>query len=302
MTSSKLSPTEKQKVIHRYRQPGETTITLAEAFGVSPSTIGRVIRQGIPRQEYEELVDQKKRQTRFKPGAASESTTTTDTHQPVLVETAKGTKVPTKVAPQLAPDRSAQLELLDKDAGESEYQETEVFQTTGARSEDSMLAYNDYYDNSLDDDLEASDFPRDDLEGEFEAEEELGDFEDEEDEGQRLTPSVAPPAANLQIRPLTGTVVPKICYIVVDRMAELITRPLQDFGELGQIPETEIDAKTLPIFDNHRMAKRFSKHNQWVIRIPDGQVFQKVTPSLQAKGITRLLIDGCIYTLETSRS
>jgi len=297
MTSSKLSPTEKQEVIRQYRQPRETTITLAEAFGVSPSTIGRVIKKGLPRQEYERLVDQKKRQTRFKPGTASESASTADTPQPALVETAKRTKVPTKVAPQPAPDRGAQLELLDEDARESEYQEAEVFQATGARSEDSTLAYNDYYDNSLDDDLEASDFPRDDLEDEFEAEEDLGDFEDGEDEGQKLTPT-----ANLQVRPLTNTVVPKICYIVVDRMAELITRPLQDFGELGQIPETEIGAKTLPVFDNHRMAKRFSKHNQWVIRIPDGQVFQKVTSSLQAKGITRLLIDGCIYTLETSRA
>jgi hypothetical protein len=91
--------------------------------------------------------------------------------------------------------------------------------------------------------------------------------------------------------------IPKICYVVVDRASELITRPLKDFAELGQIPSHEVQEKTLPIFDNHRIAKRFMRRMQRVVKVPDGRVFSKVRPYLQAKGITRLLIDGQVYSL-----
>jgi hypothetical protein len=72
---------------------------------------------------------------------------------------------------------------------------------------------------------------------------------------------------------------------------------LKDFAELGQIPTEENQEKTLPIFDNHRIAKRFLRRMQRVVKVPDGRVLQKVRPYLQAKGITRLLIDGQIYSL-----
>jgi hypothetical protein len=97
--------------------------------------------------------------------------------------------------------------------------------------------------------------------------------------------------------PLSEASVPKICYLVVDRAAELITRPLKAFGELGQIPAAEIREKTLAVFDNHRVARRFATRNQRVFKIPDGSMLQKTAPYLLAKGITRLLIDGQVYSL-----
>ena len=97
--------------------------------------------------------------------------------------------------------------------------------------------------------------------------------------------------------PLAEASIPKTCYLVVDRAAELVARPLREFGELGQIPSDETQEKTLPVFDNHRVAKRFSNiRTQRVIKIPDSGVLQKAALHLQAKGITRLLIDGQVYT------
>ncbi|MGL5075437.1 MAG: transposase, partial [Waterburya sp.] len=55
--------------------------------------------------------------------------------------------------------------------------------------------------------------------------------------------------------------------------------------------------KTLPVFDNHRIAKRFSHRRERVIKVPDGRMLQKTSQYLQEKGITRLLIDGQIYSL-----
>ncbi len=112
-----------------------------------------------------------------------------------------------------------------------------------------------------------------------------------------LTSMHIPVGKPLHILPLSEAAIPRICYLVVDRTSDLVTRPLKDFAELGQIPDHEIQEKTLPVFDNHRVAKRFMRRMQRVVKIPDGRVFLKVSPYLQAKGITRLLIDGQVYSL-----
>ena len=60
----------------------------------------------------------------------------------------------------------------------------------------------------------------------------------------------------------------------------------------------ETQQRTLPIFDNPRVAKRFSnQRTQRVIKVPDSKVFYKTTQHLKLKGITRLLVDGNIYSL-----
>jgi transposase-like protein len=102
----------------------------------------------------------------------------------------------------------------------------------------------------------------------------------------------------IQVIPLSQAILPRTCYIVIDKFAELIVRPLKDFAELGQIPGEEIQQRTLPIFDNHRVAKRFSnQRTQRVIKVPDSKVFHKTSQHLRSKGITRLLVDGNIYSL-----
>lgn len=101
----------------------------------------------------------------------------------------------------------------------------------------------------------------------------------------------------VQVLPLSEATLPRTCYLVIDRASELITRPLRDFGDLGQIPTQEVQQKTLPVFDNHRVARRFSTKRDRVIKIPDSRVLQKTRSHLQAKGITRLLVDGQVYSL-----
>jgi transposase-like protein len=103
---------------------------------------------------------------------------------------------------------------------------------------------------------------------------------------------------HIRVTPLSQATLPRTCYIVIDKFAELIVRPLKDFADLGQIPGEEIQQRTLPIFDNHRVAKRFSnQRTQRVIKVPDSKVFHKTCHHLRMKGITRLLVDGSIYSL-----
>ena len=142
--------------------------------------------------------------------------------------------------------------------------------------------------------------------------EEIADNEDdeefaEEDWDEEPESGEQPPKQNqfltedrlhIQVTPLSKATLPRTCYIVIDKFAELIVRPLKDFADLGKIAGEEIQQRTLPVFDNHRVAKRFSnQRTQRVIKVPDSRVFHKTTQHLRSKGITCLLVDGNIYSL-----
>ncbi len=122
------------------------------------------------------------------------------------------------------------------------------------------------------------------------------DDEDEDDDSLSYR-SQRSRLSDIQILPLSQASLPRTCYLVIDRSAELIVKPLAEFADLGAIPEAEVKQKTLPVFDNHRIAKRFSHRRERVIKVPDGRMLQKTSHHLQDKGITRLLIDGQIYSL-----
>ena len=138
--------------------------------------------------------------------------------------------------------------------------------------------------------------------------EEVSDDDEEEEDDEDDSTTVDRPLdpnqlltkdrLHVQITPLSQATLPRTCYIVIDKFAELIVRPLKDFADLGQIAGEETQQRTLPIFDNPRVAKRFSnQRTQRVIKVPDSKVFYKTTQHLKLKGITRLLVDGNIYSL-----
>jgi transposase-like protein len=148
----------------------------------------------------------------------------------------------------------------------------------------------------LGDDDDADDL--DDLDDDFDDE----DDDEEDDEWEAPRPLVNRSRSGdtlVQVLPLSSASLPRTCYLVIDRSAELITRPLRDFGDLGQIPNPETQQRTLPVFDNHRVAKRFSTKRDRVIKVPDSRMLHKARYHLQAKGITRLLIDGQVYSLSS---
>lgn len=366
MAPSKLSDADKQTILELYRQPEETTSTLAERYGVSNSTISRLLKSQLPEAEYAALIQQKRAGEKAAAEAQPASTaapaapvdplpTVAEVSPPVeaaveaAAEAAPVVPAPRKIdpprrrvrpesppesppesrsesraqssMPTAAPEPAAatQLPLLaDKSAldapvtsAAADYglppvgtaAEDELDTLPMAQEEaiaaviaDRQEAEGGYSEeDDLDDDME------DDLDDDYDEEGEDGeDFDDDEDLGNwKFSKEGTPQLQKVQITPLTPAALPRLCYVVVERnSSELVTCPLRDFAELGQIPEGEIDSRTLPVFDNHRVARRFSRRNQRVVKVPDGTMLQKTSPYLQAKGITRLLIDGQIYALE----
>lgn len=331
----KLTDSDKQEILKLYRESAETTSTLAERYGVSNSTISRLLKSTLPEEDYEYLVSLK-RAARTPEGRAQVSYDQLPLlNQPILLSAAStalssgeelSTPEPEKLIiaakvdgnPDFSEDIPAnrrvktrssaveqpqppvikessvvkELEIVRHKPTETPIIPKPKLEVETRRSQPSLFA------EILDEDLldEPDDLDDDDLDDDLYDEED--DFEDEEYEAPKpLVTRRKNGEASVQVLPLSVANLPKTCYLVIDRSAELITRPLKDFGDLGLIPSLENQQKTLPIFDNHRVAKRFSTKRDRVIKVPDSQVLHKASNHLQAKGITRLLIDGQVYSL-----
>ncbi len=323
MTPTKLSDSDKREILRLYRQSDENTITLAKRYGVSSSTVRRILQSALSEVEYESLVQQKQKRLPDR-ASVSEPTDTAESSPPAgdpatvdaPLEQQLSNSKPTIRRRSLSAAESVfeseVKETLHSDVDISDLSEAEAAReadrtddraaATGELKtmlpEAGLLAGEDFSDFDEDDEDDEDGADLDDFDGE--------DLEDEDSLFEASLLGTRSRSASVELRaktviqvlPLSEASIHKICYLVVDRAAELITRPLKAFGELGQIPVQEIREKTLPVFDNHRVARRFSTRNQRVFKIPDGRMLQKTAPYLQAKGITRLLIDGQVYSIE----
>ena len=60
MSPKKITDTDKFEIARLYRQAGETTLSLANSYGVSNSTISRILKNTIPEDEYDVLIQHKR--------------------------------------------------------------------------------------------------------------------------------------------------------------------------------------------------------------------------------------------------
>lgn len=337
MAPQKLSDSDKQAVLDLYRHSDETSSTLAARYGVSNTTISRILKQGLSEDEYEALIQRKRIAGRTPAPAAIASPPistapvlpiATPTLEPEPELSAVESDQPSiELSPAdkplrrrrssaveepistvaIAADRSAEVAEVAEVAEAAEAAPVPVEPKPKKRILDPVsvsapvpvpvpvpapnLSVPPVDEEDEDEDEDDLDDLDDDLDDDLE------DEDDEDDEDDGLAAMQVHSKSFIQVLPLSEAAMPKTCYLVVDRASELITRPLRDFAELGQIPTEEVQAKTLPIFDNHRVARRFSRRMQRVVKVPDSQVITKVSSYLQAKGITRLLIDGQVYSL-----
>lgn len=288
MTRSKLTNTEKTQIIDLSQQPGATVASLADQFGVSTTTIRRILKTSSsppsitdspagPSQEVIPLAIDPPSPRTEKPRRRLRNR-----DEPDPVTSMPSPSREPSPPPSAVPEATLQGELPVE-------REIPVFATDPDLDSSDLLELEDDDDDDLED-LEDDDL---DLDGTLEDDESFRELDDgDTHSGSRIAPETL-----VQVLPLAEAAIPRTVYLVVDRSAELITRPLKEFGDLGQIPPEEIQEKTLPVFDNHRVARRFSNRMQRVIKLPDGTLLQKTGAQLHAKGITRLLINGQVYSL-----
>jgi hypothetical protein len=312
----KLTDSDKQEILKLYRESVETTSTLAERYGVSNSTISRLLKSTLPEDEYEYLVSLK-RAARTPEGRAQVNYEQLPLLRQPEQEPEQELVTEEKPTPRLKlPDISPKRQPEEEQEEEFSPSTRRIRRRSSAEEKPKLrpvkrleivepqppeitstprpIFNQEHPEANLIAQILGEELLEDDLDEDYEE-----DYEDEEDLEEPI-PLVTRRRSNeapVQVLPLSAAELPKTCYLVIDRSSELITRPLKDFGDLGQIPNLEILQKTLPVFDNHRVAKRFSTKRDRVIKIPDSKVLQKASTHLQAKGITRLLIDGQVYSL-----
>ena len=332
MSPAKLSDADKQTMVDLYRQTPATSSTLAERFGVSNSTVSRLLKNALSSSEYETLIQEK----RAGRGNKADAQLSLSLSSPDVVETADSIPAspsPSKASPappnttgkrrRTRSTKTATEPTVD-DAVSTDSKPATAFPSLTApghqvvfppqpvapvsasktASRPQIVAIKsaalDEIVKDLDDDFDNEDDELRDLEDEDDEEDELENLEEDEDEDDEEDEPIMMIGKNgnvVSVKPFKDAVLPKSCYLVIDRLSELIVRPLKELTPTGTIPETEVRQKTLPIFDNHRVARRFSIRTQRVIKVPDSELFHKTTRSLKAKGITRIFLDGQVYTL-----
>lgn len=283
MTRSKLSESEKREIVELFSQAEETIAGLAERFQVSVSTIRRLVKTATLAEEEEAEVE-----VSFTRNPALQ----TDEELPPAP--AESPSQPRKrIMPRKRSELSVEHDFTKPSLEVRSYDSMGL--NTGPLGE--ILA-------EIGQDLQADLTTRGDLDEESEDdlqgfEDDFDDADDDLEDGEDLADvrEVLQVGAAIEVLPIHEALLPRTCYVVVDRMAELVTRPLKDFGDLGQIPGAEVQANTLPVFDNHRIARRFSHRAQRIVKVPNGNLFKKTNTHLVAKGITRLLVNGRIYAL-----
>ena len=187
---------------------------------------------------------------------------------------------PLKAVPEQAPPEQAPPELT---APELAAPEPELPEPAGDDEDHAVLAIDDADD--FGDDANDLDFADDDLADQFVAVPLL------------LVDHVGEPA---QCQPLADAPLPASVYMLVDKTVELQAKPLKDFPELGQLADGEEERQALMVFANPRQAKRHCGRTQRVIKVPDTRILERTAPYLIAQGISRVVMEGSLYSLPGS--
>ena len=82
---------------------------------------------------------------------------------------------------------------------------------------------------------------------------------------------------------------PKIVYMIVDKKIELEIKLLKDYPEWSFLPSEDLNRKTISIYSDLKIAKRFCNKEQKVIKVPNTDVFKIVAPILISRGISRIV-------------
>ena len=90
---------------------------------------------------------------------------------------------------------------------------------------------------------------------------------------------------------------PKIVYMIVNNKIELETKFLKDYPAWHFLAEEELNRKTIEIYNDMKIAKRFCNKEQKIIKVPNTEVFKIVSPILISRGITRIINEEKLIAL-----
>jgi len=261
MAATRLTDSQKSEVVARFRA-GAATQELAEAFGCSANTVSRIVKAALDPADYESLKQQ--RGTRRGARPEGDEAVIQGDLEPLVV-----------IAPP-----------VDFDDDEEEVATEEL-----AADEEDFADDEDEYVDVDEEDFLAEEEDDEDDEG--------GDGGDDDFLPIPVALALDDHAPRTPV-PLAAASLPASVYMLVDKTVELQARPLSDFPELGRLPQEEQQRQALVVFANPRQAKRQCGRSQRVIKVPDARVLERTASYLLAQGISRVVIEGALYSLPGS--
>ena len=97
--------------------------------------------------------------------------------------------------------------------------------------------------------------------------------------------------------PICEVVFPKVVYMIVNNKIELETKSLKDYPDWHFLAEEELNRKTIEIYNDMKIAKRFCNKEHKIIKVPNTEVFKIVSPILISRGITRIINEEKLIAL-----
>ena len=85
--------------------------------------------------------------------------------------------------------------------------------------------------------------------------------------------------------------------MLVDKKIELETKYLKEYPDWQFLSQEELNRKTIQIFDDLKVAKRYCNKEQKVIKVPNTDVFKITATSLLNKGISRIVSSDSLIAL-----
>jgi len=99
-------------------------------------------------------------------------------------------------------------------------------------------------------------------------------------------------------KPLRNIKFPKVVYLIVDKEIELKPKQLNDFPEWSFLPNEDLERYTIEIFSEQKDAKIKCNKNQKLLKVPNPNVFLLASKNLKAKGITRIIFEELLISIE----
>lgn len=311
MATARLSDSQKQELVRRFRQ-GESTQALADHYGCSSTTITRLVKAELSPEDYAALREQRQK----KAGR--------DRQIPLAIDAHPASPVTGEPDPAMAePNPAAPLEASAREVSDVQPFAVETVEVASAEAENSEPEGQDEAPaadgrTDLSDHLEEDEEPEaggtkvlaiddaEDFTDDGDSEDDLL-LEDEGDGNGPLDSTVFHPVAVLPLAiddqretrpaPWTPDVLPSCAYLLVDKTVELQALPLASIPELGRLPSEEQNLQALVLFTNPRQAKRQCGRTQRVIKLPDPGLLGRTATYLRAQGISRVVIEGSLYAL-----
>ena len=97
--------------------------------------------------------------------------------------------------------------------------------------------------------------------------------------------------------PISEINFPEIVYMIVDKNIELEIKLLKDYPQWDFLPNNDLNRKTIEIFNDIKVAKRFCKKEQKVIKVPNTKVFRIASHILISRGISRIVSSEQLISL-----